>query len=85
MAHYIPLPRNKARVKSNRPKGCILEDWDVLVDHWYTEDTMVCSFLFIFFFFKMCLIYFFGFHYCHVVNVMVVSAQRIGFTLLIVV
>nr|POE80583.1 hypothetical protein CFP56_14991 [Quercus suber] len=33
MAHYIPHPRNKAQVKSNRPKGCIPEDWDVLVDH----------------------------------------------------
>ena len=37
-----------------------------------------------FFFFKMCLICVFGFHYCHVVNVMVISNQRTCFTLLIV-
>ncbi|KAL0007177.1 hypothetical protein SO802_008679 [Lithocarpus litseifolius] len=42
-AHYIPHSRNKAQVKSNRPKGCILEDWDVLVDHWYTEDAVIES------------------------------------------
>ena len=43
-AHYIPHPRNKAWVKSNGPKGCIPEDWDILVDHWYTKDVVVCSF-----------------------------------------
>ena len=67
--HYILHPRNKAQVKSNRPKGCIPEDWDVLINHWYTEDAVVCSF----FFFRMCLICVFGFHYCYVVNVMVIS------------
>ncbi|XP_075662936.1 uncharacterized protein LOC142632415 [Castanea sativa] len=43
IAHYIPYLRNKAQVNSNRPKGCIPEDWDVLVDHWYTEDAMIES------------------------------------------
>ncbi|KAK9996699.1 hypothetical protein SO802_021385 [Lithocarpus litseifolius] len=38
--HYIPNSRNKARVKSNGPKGCISQDWDILVDHWYTDDAM---------------------------------------------
>ncbi|KAL0005299.1 hypothetical protein SO802_012860 [Lithocarpus litseifolius] len=42
-AHYILHPRNKARVKSNQPKGCISEDWDVLVDHWYTKDVVIES------------------------------------------
>uniref|UniRef100_A0A7N2MVL4 Uncharacterized protein n=1 Tax=Quercus lobata TaxID=97700 RepID=A0A7N2MVL4_QUELO len=41
MAHYIPHLRNKAQVKSNQPKGCIPEDWDVLVDYWYIEDAEV--------------------------------------------
>ncbi|KAL0005063.1 hypothetical protein SO802_012624 [Lithocarpus litseifolius] len=30
-SHYIPHPRNKAWVKNNRLKGCIPEDWDVLI------------------------------------------------------
>ncbi|XP_050245547.1 uncharacterized protein LOC126693581 isoform X1 [Quercus robur] len=41
--HYIPHSRNKARVKSNRPRKCILEDWDILVDHWYTDDAVIES------------------------------------------
>ncbi|KAK9986805.1 hypothetical protein SO802_031756 [Lithocarpus litseifolius] len=41
--HYIPHPRNKAQVKSNRPKECIPKDWDVRVDHWYTEDAVIES------------------------------------------
>ena len=44
MAHYIPLLRKKAYVKSNRPRGCIPEDWDVFVDYWYTKEAVVCSF-----------------------------------------
>ncbi|KAF3973315.1 hypothetical protein CMV_003251 [Castanea mollissima] len=38
--HYIPHSRNKTRVKNNPPKGCIPEDWDILVDHWYTDDAV---------------------------------------------
>ncbi|KAL0005884.1 hypothetical protein SO802_013445 [Lithocarpus litseifolius] len=41
--HYIPDSRNKARVKSNRPKGCISQDWDILVDHWYTDEAVIES------------------------------------------
>ncbi|KAL0007164.1 hypothetical protein SO802_008666 [Lithocarpus litseifolius] len=41
--HYIPDSRNKARVKSNGPKGCISQDWDILVDHWYTDDAVIES------------------------------------------
>ncbi|XP_075650322.1 uncharacterized protein LOC142620904 [Castanea sativa] len=41
--HYIPHSRNKTRVKNNPPKGCILEDWDILVDHWYTDDAVIQS------------------------------------------
>ncbi|XP_050290426.1 uncharacterized protein LOC126728677 [Quercus robur] len=41
--HYIPHPRNKVRVKSIRPKGCIPKAWDVLVGHWYTDDTVIES------------------------------------------
>ncbi|KAK9984585.1 hypothetical protein SO802_034110 [Lithocarpus litseifolius] len=40
---YIPDLRNKARVKSNRPNGCISQDWDILVDHWYTDDAVIES------------------------------------------
>ncbi|KAL0002039.1 hypothetical protein SO802_015820 [Lithocarpus litseifolius] len=43
MAHYIPHMRNKAQVKSNRPRGCIPKDWDVLVNHWYIEDVVIES------------------------------------------
>ncbi|KAK9991523.1 hypothetical protein SO802_026508 [Lithocarpus litseifolius] len=39
--YYIPDSRNKARVKSNGPKGCISQDWDILVDHWYTDDAVI--------------------------------------------
>ncbi|KAK9983802.1 hypothetical protein SO802_033327 [Lithocarpus litseifolius] len=42
-SHYILHPRNKARVKNSGPEGCILEDWDVLVDHWYTDDAVIES------------------------------------------
>ncbi|KAK9986982.1 hypothetical protein SO802_031933 [Lithocarpus litseifolius] len=42
-SHYILHPRNKARVKNNRPKGCILEDWDVLVDHYQRRNWDRCS------------------------------------------
>ncbi|XP_030924792.1 uncharacterized protein LOC115951783 [Quercus lobata] len=42
-SHYIPHLRNKAWVKNNRPKRCIPEDWDVLVDHWYTDDVVIES------------------------------------------
>ncbi|KAL0012452.1 hypothetical protein SO802_007560 [Lithocarpus litseifolius] len=41
--YYIPDSRNKARVKSNEPKGCISQDWDILVDHWYTDDAVIES------------------------------------------
>ncbi|KAK9993591.1 hypothetical protein SO802_023294 [Lithocarpus litseifolius] len=41
--YYIPDSRNKARVKSNGPKGCISQDWDILVDHWYTDDAVIES------------------------------------------
>ncbi|KAL0000614.1 hypothetical protein SO802_014395 [Lithocarpus litseifolius] len=41
--HYIPDSRNKARVKSNVPTGCISQDWDILVDHWYTDDAVIES------------------------------------------
>ncbi|KAK9984959.1 hypothetical protein SO802_034484 [Lithocarpus litseifolius] len=30
-------------VKSNGPKGCISQDWDILVDHWYTDDAVIKS------------------------------------------
>ena len=39
--HYIPDSRNKALVKSNRTRGCIPEDWDVLVENWYFEEAVV--------------------------------------------
>ena len=38
--HYIPRSRNKAWVKNNGPRGCIPEDWDILVDHWHTDNTV---------------------------------------------
>ncbi|KAL0009555.1 hypothetical protein SO802_011057 [Lithocarpus litseifolius] len=38
--HYILDSRNKARVKNNGPRGCISQDWDILVDHWYTDDAV---------------------------------------------
>ncbi|XP_075665970.1 uncharacterized protein LOC142635752 [Castanea sativa] len=41
--HYIPHSRNKARVKNNRLKGCIAKDWDVLVEHWCTDDAVIES------------------------------------------
>ncbi|KAK9993486.1 hypothetical protein SO802_023189 [Lithocarpus litseifolius] len=41
--HYIPDSRNKARVKNNGPRGCISQDWDILVDHWYTDDAVIES------------------------------------------
>ena len=41
-------PGNKAQVKSNRPKKCIPEDCDILVDNWYTDDAVVCLFSFSF-------------------------------------
>ncbi|KAL0007066.1 hypothetical protein SO802_008568 [Lithocarpus litseifolius] len=41
--HYIPNSRNKARVKSNVPTGCISQDWDILVEHWYTDDAVIES------------------------------------------
>ncbi|KAK9986497.1 hypothetical protein SO802_031448 [Lithocarpus litseifolius] len=41
--HYIPDSRNKARVKSNVPTGCISQDWDILVEHWYTDDVVIES------------------------------------------
>ena len=59
--HYIPHIRNKAQVKSDRPRGCILEDWDVLVDHWYSEDAMVCIFLVLKDIYVVSLIWFCGF------------------------
>ena len=37
--------RNKAQVKNNRPKGCIPEDYDILVEHWYCEKAMVLIYL----------------------------------------
>ena len=43
--HYIVGLRNKAQVKNNRPKGCIPEDYDVLVEHWYSEKAMVLIYL----------------------------------------
>ncbi|XP_030965261.1 uncharacterized protein LOC115986409 isoform X2 [Quercus lobata] len=46
--HYIPHSRNKARVKNNIPPGCITQDWEILVEHWYTDDAMVCLFFFSF-------------------------------------
>ncbi|KAK9990118.1 hypothetical protein SO802_025103 [Lithocarpus litseifolius] len=41
--HSIPDSRNKARVKSNVPTGCISQDWDILVEHWYTDDVVIES------------------------------------------
>nr|POE96635.1 hypothetical protein CFP56_62987 [Quercus suber] len=41
--HYILNSRNKALVKKNRPKGCILEDCDVLVKHWNTDEAVIES------------------------------------------
>ncbi|XP_075651369.1 uncharacterized protein LOC142621882 [Castanea sativa] len=41
--HYIPHSRNKTRVKNNPPKRCIPQDWDILVDHWYTDDAVIES------------------------------------------
>ncbi|KAK9985416.1 hypothetical protein SO802_030367 [Lithocarpus litseifolius] len=41
--HYIPDSRNKARVKSNVPTRCISQDWDILVEHWYTDDAVIES------------------------------------------
>nr|POE84897.1 hypothetical protein CFP56_65449 [Quercus suber] len=41
--HYIPNSRNKALVKKNRPKGCIPEDWDVLVEHWNIDEAVIES------------------------------------------
>ncbi|XP_075669815.1 uncharacterized protein LOC142639539 [Castanea sativa] len=41
--HYIPHSRNKTRVKNNPPKGCIPQDWDIFVDHWYTDNAMIES------------------------------------------
>ena len=46
--HYIPHSRNKTRVKNNRPKGCIPKDWDILVDHWYTDNAVVYLFFSLF-------------------------------------
>ena len=37
--------RNKAKVKNNRPKGCIPEDYDVLVEHWYLEKVELLIYL----------------------------------------
>ena len=42
--HYIPHSRNKTWVKNNKPPRCITQDWDILVDHWYTNDAVVCLF-----------------------------------------
>jgi len=39
--HYISDARKKARVKNNRSKGCIPEDWDALVERWYTNNVVV--------------------------------------------
>ncbi|XP_030932860.1 uncharacterized protein LOC115958567 isoform X3 [Quercus lobata] len=41
--YYIPHSRNKARVKSNGPRKCIPEDWNILVDHWYSDDAVIES------------------------------------------
>ncbi|XP_030970410.1 uncharacterized protein LOC115990756 [Quercus lobata] len=41
--HYIPHSRNKALVKNNIPPGCITQDWEILVDHWYTDDAVLES------------------------------------------
>nr|POF00455.1 hypothetical protein CFP56_43312 [Quercus suber] len=38
--HYIPDSRNKARVKNKDNTGCIKQDWEILVDHWYTDDAV---------------------------------------------
>ncbi|XP_065623494.1 uncharacterized protein LOC112018425 [Quercus suber] len=41
--HYIPDSRNKARVKNKDNTGCIKQDWEILVDHWYTDDAVIES------------------------------------------
>nr|XP_023874103.1 uncharacterized protein LOC111986650 [Quercus suber]POE83859.1 hypothetical protein CFP56_78542 [Quercus suber] len=41
--HYIPDSRNKARVKNKDNTGCIKQDWEILVDHWYTDDVVIES------------------------------------------
>ncbi|XP_030930203.1 uncharacterized protein LOC115955930 isoform X2 [Quercus lobata] len=41
--YYIPHSRNKACVKSHTPPGCITQDWEILVEHWYTDDAVLES------------------------------------------
>lgn len=41
--HYIPDSRNKARVKNKDNTGCIKKDWEILVDHWYSDDAVIES------------------------------------------
>ncbi|KAM4092651.1 hypothetical protein ACB094_06G056300 [Castanea mollissima] len=41
--NYIPHSRNKIWVKNNPPKGCIPQDWDIFVDHWYTDNAVIES------------------------------------------
>ena len=35
-------------MKSNGPRKRIPEDWNILVDHWYSDDAVVCLFFFLF-------------------------------------